>query len=129
MAELHAMPWEAVIAEAVAILERHGELPLATEGDPLWPHIDARTEIYHLAVMHGTTSAIILAAIANQDHHKTEPNLEGDLKRQDRKLAQVVADLERWTSDRSILQEWMLREMETLLIEIRNLRDMTGKAR
>ena len=116
--ELHAMPWESVIAEAIEILERRQAAGGDTPG-----------EIYELAVKHGTTSEIILLAIANQEHHKTEPNLEGDLKRQDRQLAQIAADLERWTSDRSILQEWMFREMETLLIEIKTLRELTGRTR
>lgn len=129
MNKLSAPPWEQVITEAIAILDRHGELHMITKDYSDLINIKSSHDIYNLAVEHGTTSDIIYAAISKKEIEKTEPDLEGDLKRQDTQLRQVAVDLERWTSRERDLPPWVHREMTTLLIEIRTLRELTGRTR
>jgi len=129
MKELHAMPWEQVITEAIAIIDHHGERHMITVNNATRSDLKSSASIFRLARDNGTTSEMILSAIAKKEIEKAKSDHEGDFKRMDRQLTQVATDLKRWTGPQVVLPAWVRREMETLWIEIKTLRELTGRTR
>lgn len=125
--ELHAMPWQQVMADAIVILEEHGELHLVTDGDSSRICRAARGQIFSLAVANRTTSAIILAAVANHSVEDAPPDPDRDRKMAIAQLIHVETDLDRWTNARLLDADQLISEMETLLAEIEKVLDVTGR--